>query len=298
MKAGNFDGWLEITLYHVSPLLNMAAVMNTDEDAKVILYDAGLVSDSKAWNEIFWANTEGYLHSSLNTETNSNSENLAVKYRTIIGEGAGGSLAIFPPPHQYFYPLDNAYNLKYVWFGSDYRELVDGYGIGIRHDLMGDNRHVPWFNAPPNTDQRLNFFVLLSDSKDGQILEEVKAFTHDDQYKPLKGYRTMASHFHTEHMDDILTNRPLPDVPGHVKALRNMGVNIMHLGEYHLVGNPRDHGPRKLSELDHDPKAQFITKWVSELADLPAQLAIEPWKITPMEHFCIIYFQEKVTHCS
>src|SRR5690606_37563624 len=188
MKAENFNGRLEITLYHGSPLLNMAAVMSTEQDAKAIIYDAGLVSGEKAWNEVFWSDTDGYLQSSLNTATESASENLAVKYRTIIGEGAAGSLAIFPPPHQYFYPLDNAYNLKYVWFGNGYRDLVDGYGIGIRHDLMGDNRHVPWFNAPPNTCQRLNLFMLLSASKDGQILEDVKAFTHNDQYKPLDGY--------------------------------------------------------------------------------------------------------------
>ncbi|WP_339864300.1 hypothetical protein [uncultured Algoriphagus sp.] len=249
MKAGNFEGWLEITLYHGSPLLNMAAVMSTEDDAKAILYDAGLVSNKKSWNEIFWSDTDGYLQSSPSIEEN-NSENLAVKYRTIIAEGEEGSLAIFPPPHQYFYPLDNAYNLKYVWHGTGYRNLVDGYGIGIRQDLMGDNRHVPWFNAPPKTKQRLNFFILLSASKDGQVLDDVKAFTHDDRYKPLKGFRTMASHFHTEHMDDILTNKPLPDVPGHVKALRSMGVNIMHLGEYHLAGNPRDPGPRRLPELD------------------------------------------------
>lgn len=250
MKAGNFDGWLEITLYHGSSLLNMAAVMSTEEDAKAIIYDAGLVSDSKAWNEIFWSDTEGYLQSSLNTQPEWASENLAVKYRAIIGESKGGSLAVFPAPHQYFYPLDNAYNLKYVWFGADYRGLADGFGIGIRHDLMGDNRHVPWFNAPSKTDQRLNFFVLLSDSKDGQLIEDVKAYTHGDAYKPLDGYRTMASHFHTEHMDDILTHKPLPNIPGHVKALRSMGVNIMHLGEYHLAGNPRDPGPRRLPELD------------------------------------------------
>ncbi|SFU09251.1 hypothetical protein SAMN04489724_3883 [Algoriphagus locisalis] len=249
MKAGNFEGWLEVTLYHGSPLLNMAAVMRTEEDAKAIIYDAGLVSESKAWNEIFWSDTDGYFQSSLDTEADSPAENLAVKYRTIIGEGQEGSLAVFPPPHQYFYPLDNAYNLKYVWHGADYREMVDGYGIGIRQDLMGDNRHVPWFNAPPKTEQRLNFFVLLSDTKDGQILEDVKAYTHADQYKPLDGYRTMASHFHTEHMDDILTHKPVPEIPGHVKALRSMGVNIMHLGEYHLAGNPRDLGPRRLPEL-------------------------------------------------
>ncbi|WPR73390.1 hypothetical protein [Algoriphagus sp. NG3] len=249
MQAGDFEGWLEITLYHGSALMNMAAVLSTEEDAKAIIYDAGLVSKERPWKEIFWSDTDGYLQSASDMELDQAAENLAVRYRTIIGESEQGSLAVFPAPHQYFYPLDNAYNLKFVWFGSDYRALTEGFGLGIRQDLMGDNRHVPWFNAPPNTHQRLNFFVLLAGSKDGQIMEDVKAYTHGDQYKPLDGYRTMASHFHTEHMDDILTHKPVPEIPGHVKALRSMGVNIMHLGEYHLAGNPRDPGPRRLPEL-------------------------------------------------
>ncbi|WP_200976696.1 hypothetical protein [Echinicola sp. 20G] len=249
MSAGNFSGWLEITLYHGSSLVNMAAVMKTDEDAKAIIYDAGLVSDDNSFDEVFWSDTDGYLQSSKVGGQGAGAESLAVKYRTIIAEGEQGSLAVFPPPHQYFYPLDNAYNLKYVWFGKNYRGQSSEFGIGIRQDPMGDNRHVPWFNAPPGTEQRLNFFVYLSETKDGQVLENVKAFTHEDSYKPLAGYRTMASHFHTEHMDDVLTHKPIPDIPGHVKALRSMGVNIMHLGEYHLAGNPRDIGPRRLPEL-------------------------------------------------
>jgi hypothetical protein len=249
MQAGEFSGWLEITLFHGSALINMAAVLSTPEDARAIIYDAGLVSKDKIWNELFWSDTEGYIQAGKPLYTGQKSQNLAVKFRTIIGESEGGSMAVFPPPHQYFYPLDNAYNLQYVWYGSDYRDMVPEFGMGIRHDLMGDRRHVPWFNAPPDTQQRLNFFVQLSHTKDGQILEDVKAYTHHDRYKPLSGFRTMASHFHTEHMDDVLTHKPLPDIPGHVKALRSMGVNIMHLGEYHLAGNPRDPGPRRLPEL-------------------------------------------------
>jgi len=49
--------------------------------------------------------------------------------------------------------------------------------------------------------------------------------------------------------------------------------------------------------IDHDPKAQFIKKWAPELADLPAQLAIEPCKITLMEQLMYNLFQEKATHC-
>ncbi|MEX2568864.1 MAG: hypothetical protein WD431_23175, partial [Cyclobacteriaceae bacterium] len=248
ITADHFSGTLELTLYDGSPLINLAAVMHTEKDSVAIIYDAGLVSAEPVWKEIFWSDTEGYLQAKRVDETTGSRE-LAVKYRTVIGESEGGSIAVFPPPHQYFYPLDNAYNLKYTWFGMDYRDLVPGFGLGIRHDLLGDRRHVPWFNAPPGTEQRLNFFVLISATKDGQVLDMVKKFTNGDRYRPLPGYRTMASHFHTEHIDDVLTHKPLPEIPGHVRALRDLGVNIMHLGEFHLASNPRDLGPRRLREF-------------------------------------------------
>lgn len=44
----------------------------------------------------------------------------------------------------------------------------------------------------------------------------------------------------------------------------------------------RIYNPTK-NALDHDPEAVFIKKWVPELANLPVELAIEPWKITAME---------------
>ena len=248
VKAGPFSGELEVTFFAGSPLLNVAAVVSTKKDSTAIIYDAGFVSKPAQWEEVFWANTKDYLQSEK-VLNGAGPSNLAVKYRTIIGETEAGSMAVFPPPHQYFYPLDNVYNLKYVWYGSNYRNMIPDFGIGIRHELMGDMRHVPWFNAPPDTRQRLNFFALLSTEKDGKALEQVKRFTHNDAYKPLEGYYTMSSHFHTEHVMDVLTHKPLPEIPGHVKALRKAGVNIMHLGEFHLAGNPRDQGPRRLIEF-------------------------------------------------
>lgn len=247
-KAGPFSGSINLTLYNGSPLMNVAAVMSTNVDSLAVIYDAGLVSRQPAWEKLFWSDTENFIRSTAVTQMDT-VEMMQVKYRTIIGEGKEGSLAVFPAPHQYFYPLDNCYNLEHIWYGENYRNLVPGFGIGIRHDLLGDRRWVPWFNAPPGTQQRYHFFCLLSGEKDGKVLDKVKEFTHSDQYQPLPGYYTMSSHFHQEHVDDVLTRKPLPDMPGFVKAFRNTGVNIVHLAEFHGPGSPRGPEAKRWPEL-------------------------------------------------
>ncbi|MEJ7779661.1 MAG: hypothetical protein WKF68_08720 [Daejeonella sp.] len=171
MNAGDFTGHLEITLYNGSSLFNVAAVMTSPRDSTAIVYDAGMVSTEPAWKEVFWADPMDILQSKK-VIPKEQSKNLAVKYRTIIGESTGGSLAILPSPHQFFYPQDNAYNLKYTWYGNNYRNMISGYGIGIRQELMGDLRFVPWFNAPP--DQHKVFFVCLAPIKMGRSLKRQK----------------------------------------------------------------------------------------------------------------------------
>lgn len=247
-SAGPFTGFIEFTLFNGSPLIKVEAVLTTQQDSLAILYDAGLVSQQSPWKKIWWTNPRGYLQDTA-TDEKAASQAVAVKYRTMIGQSTAGSVAVFPPPHQYFYPLDNAYNLQHTWFGSNYQGMLPGYGIGIRHESLGDRRWVPWFNAPPNTQQRLSFFCLLSTEKDGKVLERVKQFTHGDTYQPLPGYYTMSSHFHTEHTDDVLTHKPLPDTPGFVKAFRKTGVNIVHLGEFHGPGSPKGPEIKRFSEL-------------------------------------------------
>ncbi|MDQ3846118.1 MAG: hypothetical protein M3342_19245 [Bacteroidota bacterium] len=248
-KAGSFRGALEITLYNGSPLFNVAAVMTTERDSTAILYDAGLTSTEKIWNKIAWSDTNNEVKSTA-TNLLDTAKNVAVKYRTIIGENEAGSLALFPPPHQYFYPLDEAFNLKFTWYGSNYRSMISAYGIGIRQDPMGDNRWVPWFNAPPGTVQRLNFFCLLSTGGAGEALKEVKKFTHSDAYQPLPGYKTLSSHFHNEYvMKVLLANKPAPDTPNFVRVFKNTGINIVHLAEFHYTAHPKGPDEQRLLEL-------------------------------------------------
>ncbi len=249
MYASTFSGALEITLYNGSPLLNVAAVMSTDIDSTAILYDAGLVGKPALWKNIAWSDTKKQMQNAIPNE-NDTARNLEVKYRTVIGESNEGSLAIFPAPHQYFYPLDEAFNLKFTWYGNNYRQMMSGFGMGIRQELEGDKRFVPWFNAPPGTQQRLNFFCLLNTSNATAALPEVKQFTHNDAYTPLPGYKTMESHFHNEFiMKVVLAGKPVPEHPTFVDVFKNTGVDIVHLAEFHYTAHPKGPDDQRLNEL-------------------------------------------------
>jgi hypothetical protein len=228
--------------------MNVAAVMATQIDSTAILYDAGLINKGKLWDKIAWTNTEDQPESN-SVQVSDSSKNLAVKYRSIVGVSEGGSLAIFPAPHQYFYPLDEAFNLKFTWYGNNYRNRIADFGMGIRQDLMGDNRWVPWFNAPPNTAQRLNFFCLLSAGNAEMAMGKVKQFTHNDAYKALPGFKTMSSHFHNEYvLKVLLPKKELPGVPGFMKVFKRTGIDIVHLAEFHYRAYPKGAHPNGPAE--------------------------------------------------
>jgi len=250
LHADIFSGDLEVTLYDGSFLFNIAAVVSTELDSTAILYDAGLVSKSKVWDNIAWSDTENKINISESILTDT-SKNVMSKYRMIIGEKNGSSLGLFPSPHQYFYPLDEAFNLSFNWYGNGYRNMVDGYGIGIRQDPFGDKRYVPWFNSPPRTKQRLNFFCLPSIGKANLTLEKIKKYTRSDSYAKLDGFKTMQSHFHNEYISNVVLKKlPILEEPNFIKVFKNTGVNIVHLAEFHGKGHPKGPDSLRLNELN------------------------------------------------
>ena len=249
ITAPGFSGTIEITLYNGSPLMNIAAVVSTSKDSTAIVYDAGLISKEMKWNSISWADVNDEMQA-VQPQFTDSSKNEMVKYRTIIGNTKTGGIAVFPAPHQYFYPLDEAFNLRFTWHGNHYRKITDGYGLGIRQELTGDNRFVPWFNAPPGTEQRLNFFCLLGTTGPEALLNDVKKFTNGDRYVSLPGYKTMASHFHNEFvMNVVLAGKPVPDTPSFINVFKQTGIDIVHLAEFHYTAHPKGPDEQRLKEL-------------------------------------------------
>jgi hypothetical protein len=245
LSAGPFRGDLRFTVYPGCRLVHVEAVVGTDRDACAILYDAGLTGgpDGKT---VAWLDTGDRLRR-VPARAQEPAAPVASRHRAIVLEGDGGSVALFPPPHQFLYPLDFADNFKLVWYGRGFQNQLDAWGLGVRQPPEGDRRFVPWVNAPPGTQQHLSVFYLLNRGDAAQALEEVRRFTHGDRFKPLDGYRTFTSHYHIEHTLEFLRRQKeqqtdgVPrglEEPPFVKTFRARGVDIVHLAEFHVEHTP------------------------------------------------------------
>jgi hypothetical protein len=277
-SGGGFRGDARFTFYRNSPLIYAESVLTTQEDWRAIIYDAGLESSAPNWESMAWNDTSGRLQS-VKYADQAAAEPVAVSGRTIIATGRAGSLAVFAPPHQFFYPQDEAYNLRFVWHGWNYRQRAPGCGFGIRQSDLGDKRFVPWFNAPPGTEQRLGVFYLLTRGDARQALDAVARYTHGDRFQKLPGYLTFTSHYHVEHSKTFLEAQTqqatsgLPrgaQSPGFIKTFKARGADIVHLAEFHYEDGSRLAETNRLHKLKvmHDECRRLSD---SELLLLPGE---------------------------
>ncbi|PQO45776.1 hypothetical protein [Blastopirellula marina] len=306
--AGPFAGGLELTFYPGCRLIQTTAVMSTQQDATAFLYDAGLVTDqADVWRKFAWIDSSDHPQS-VAAKSKDQAEAVDARYRAIAAESESGSLVVFPPPHQFLYPLDFADNFKFVWRGTGWRD-GGGAGLGVRQPPEGDGRFVPWVNAPPNTEQRLSFFISLSGGSADDALADVKRYTHGDRFKTLDGYRTFTSHYHIEHTLDYLRKQReqrttgIPEgleSPPFVKAFKDRGVEMVHLAEFHVHHSPEfidqrlpqlalmHEECRRLSGDDfllipgEEPNVQLGGHWIS-MFPRPVYWLLHPPKEAPFE---------------
>lgn len=251
LSAGPFAGSLWFTVYPGTRLVHVEAVMKTQEDRRAFFYDAGLVAQGPLSQRVAWMDTDGTMR--RREFTRAPDQSLAVRHRTIVAESDHGGVALFPPPHQFFFPRDYTDNLRHAWFGQGHRDLEGRPGLGIRQTEKGGGNFSPWFNAPPDTDQRMGLFLLLTREDADGALREVLKFTRGDRFPDLAGHRTFTSHWHmavaVAAMKEIEKGGPRT-TPDFIKMFRDMNVNIVHLAEFHGDGHPQDPGPLRLPELD------------------------------------------------
>jgi len=142
---------------------------------------------------------------------------LRARNRLAVAECKNGSLAVFPPPHQFFFARELEVNLGYVWFRKNDQKT---FSVGIRQGEIAEGYNPVWiekvfslYNAPPGTLQRMPVYFYVSADDGRACRDSVMALTHGDQFRPLPGYKTMVTHFHTAFTQELMDSGSL-DVRG------------------------------------------------------------------------------------
>jgi hypothetical protein len=91
-------------------------------------------------------------------------------------------------------------------------------------------------------------YYYLSAEGSHATSDAVMAFTHDDVYKPVPGFKTITGHFHLE-LNEMVRDRGTADFqPTWVPVFRGLGINIVYLGDFHDDSDQLDPGSKRLPE--------------------------------------------------
>ncbi len=237
LRLGIFSGSLAYTFYPGSRLIKQEAVVRTSEPDVAYFYDAG-IRCAAGRPTLAYYDTAGRLQTST---PEPGYASLAVRHRTLAARFGEGSAAVLPAPHQYFFARDVTNNLGYLWR----RSASDSLELGIRQYADDGARYYPWMNAPPGTEQRLALFLLLGAADPAALLADVLRYTSHDRFPRLPGRQTLATHWHFGFHATALRDG-FGRVPTFKPVLKNMGVNIAMIMDFHGDGHPNDTGRVRL----------------------------------------------------
>lgn len=266
LNSQHFSGTVNFLLYHGSPFIHMEARASTQRPATAMLYHAGLSKADTEGLRLNWIDAHGNPQAAeVGKET---ARVYQTRYRSLALSSGHGSIALSPFPHQFLYPLDFVENYGYNWAGDEYLDMIDGFSFGLRQPPIGDRRFVPWVNAPPGTEQKLAALIFLSKNSGLQTIDTIRAYTRNDTFKPLPGFKTFTSHYHVEHALDFIekqTDQQTEDIPlglhnpEFVDFFKRMGVDIVHLAEFHKGATPKLGTIERLEQLKvmHDECARL-----------------------------------------
>ena len=269
LEMGIFSGDLQYTIYRGTNLLRQEAIAKTEEPSVAYKYISGLKGFGiKNDTRLVWEDTaRNWQQYEFGGAINRDPVAVKARNRLLIAEGDGGSLAVFPPPHKFFFAREIETNLGFVYYrkdsdGSftlgarqaDREEGYRPYGVSdavwqrrsqeSRHDL----NNFALYNAPPGTWQHMPVYFYLSPSDGRATQRSVVAFTHEDQYKPLAGYKVLVSHFHM-HFNEQLSDAGTIDLqPSWLQVFRGLGINMVILADFHSDSHPNDPGSVRFKE--------------------------------------------------
>ncbi len=256
LSMGIFSGRLQFTVYRSSNLMRLEAIAKTEEPSVAYKYEGGLKGFSLAdLSRVIWRDVGGNEQRyEFGGAPNRDPVALRARNRLVLAEGTEGSIAVFPPPHQFFFARQLEINLGFVWYRKD---DSNSFSLGVRHGDSHEGYNPVWvervfalYNAPPGTWQRMPVYFYLSPADPPKTRESVLAYTRGDRYKPLPGYKTMVTHFHTAFAQELTESGSLDTLPPWISPMRALGINIVYNCDFHGDGHPEDSGNPRLKELE------------------------------------------------
>ena len=269
LTLGIFAGDLRFTIYKGANLLRQEAVAKTDAEDVAFIYKAGLKGFAiTPETKLEWRDTaEEWQRYEFGGDVNAEPVDLAARNRLEILDAGAGALAIFPPPHKFFFARENEVNLGYVYYRKDSEQ---SFSLGVMQPEHGQG-YAPWgetdavwnrrvrvarsqvynyalYNAPPGTMQRMAVYYYLSPEGARATQADVLAYTHGDAYKPVPGFKTVTGHFHLD-FNEMIRDRGTSDfMPTWVPVFRGLGINIVYLADFHDDSDLNDPGPKRFYE--------------------------------------------------
>lgn len=233
MDLGVFSGQLQFTVYRGANLVRVEAIASTREPSVAYKYDAGLrgltmrPETHAAWRDTLGARKETRIPAAPEGEA----VTVVSGNRIVAVETGGGTLAAFPPPHNFFWARETSFNLGYDWYRKDGEA---SFAFGVRQaeeeaDNQGEDRHQNFAlrSARPGTEQRMPVYFAIALGPADAAIETAAAFTRGDHFAALPGYQAMATHFHMGLAGKAQRaggmNAKVPDL----EVLRAAGVNIV-----------------------------------------------------------------------
>src|SRR5437588_87426 len=237
VEMGIFAGSLQYTVYKGTNLIRQEVIAKTNEQSVAYKYDAGVKGVAiQPTSRLAWRDTANmWQESHLEAAINQNPAIVTAANRLLALEDAAGSLAVFPPPHNFFWTREISANLGYNWYRKD---SDTSYSLGIRQaESEADpayagrgpedrRQNFALYNARPGTLQRMPMYLLVGTGNAQSAIESALAYTRNDHFKPLPGYWVMARHFHTSPVPRLLEMGSLDAVLPDFELAKATGVNI------------------------------------------------------------------------
>ena len=254
LSLGIFSGRLQFTVYEGSNLLRVEAIAKTEEPSVAYKYTAGLRGFSRGQLErVAWRDAGGNSQKyEFGGSPNHDPVPLIARNRVAIAEGAGGSIAVFPPPHQFFFAREIEVNNGFVWYRKDddtsfrsacaratTRAATNPSGLSVftlcitLRQAHGSAWRLISISTPPMPPPRARLSRL--------IRTEIASSRSPD----TRSWRRISTAFTKELTDAGSLDRQPPWIP----AIRDLGVNIVMLDDFHGDGHPEDNGRLRLEDL-------------------------------------------------